>query len=67
MTETYLGLFVTTKYMTYLSDEKDLFLTNRLVGCKQNSATLLIFMQIRTNEVETNVFQQTEYQHSIKK
>ena len=30
MTETQLGLFVTTKYMTYLSNEKVLFLTKQV-------------------------------------
>ena len=30
VTETQLGLFVTTKYMTYLSNEKDLFLTKQV-------------------------------------
>ena len=30
MTETQLGLFVITKYMTYLSNEKDLFLTKQV-------------------------------------
>ena len=30
VTETQLGLFVTTKYMTYLSNEKDFFLTKQV-------------------------------------
>ena len=37
MTETQLGLFVTAKYKTYLSNEKDLFLTKQ-VSRVQNKA-----------------------------
>ena len=68
VTETQLGLFVTKKNTCHIYQTKRTsFWQNRLVGCKTKSATLLISTQIRTNEVETNVFQQTEYQQSIKK
>ena len=53
VTETQLGVFVTTKYMTYLSNQKDLFLTKQVSRCKTKQCHI-IDIYANTNKLSRN-------------